>query len=287
MNEEANNKTNETYPNNEAQDQANDTTSSTPNLLNAADRLTLDLNGELAEKPDSLNEKFWDTDNNKLNPQAIYDELQLTEKRVHDLRSKMGKGEHKAPEKADGYKLELSEELQQVIPNDDPLLQSAKEVAHKHGMSQEMFAGFMQEMAGKIAEISQDAPSTELTEQQQQEYIDAELGKLGENGVRIARANNAFLNQMKSEGVLSDTGLQGLQNSMQTAEAIQGLNELRVRIGGDSVPFDTIDDGLPADSIIADRLAKAYDAADQNAVREVEALLEQRIAAGRPERLQF
>lgn len=287
MDEEANNETNETYPDNEAQDQANDTTSSTPNLLNAADRLALDLNGELAEKPDSLNEKFWDTDNNKLNPQAIYDELQKTDKIAKDLRSKMGKGEHKAPEKADGYKLELSEELQQVIPNDDPLLQSAKEVAHKYGMSQEMFAGFMQEMTGKLAEASQGETSAELTEQQQQEYIDAELGKLGENGVRIARANNAFLNQMKSEGVLSDAGLQGLQNSMQTAEAIQGLNELRVRIGGDSVPFDTVDDGLPADSIIADRLAKAYEAADQNAVKEVEALLEQRIAAGRPERLQF
>lgn len=257
-------------------------------LDNLPDGDGLDLSGDLTEKPEGLDDKFWDADNNKVNQQALYDELQKSEKIAKDLRAKMGKGEHKPPEKAEDYKVELPEELADLMPADDPVLKAAQETAHKYGMSQDMFNGFMAEMTGHMAKIAGDGEPAEMSDEQKADYIKQELGKLGDNGVRIARANDSFLNKMKAEGALSETGYNGLRNAMQTAEAVQGLNELRASMGGgDAVPFDDVNDGLPPDPQIAQQLSDAYESGDQQKIAAAEQLLDKRRAAGRPEKLQF
>lgn len=256
--------------------------------LGDTDGLTFDFT--TGEQPEGFPDEYWDAESNSVNAQALFDGLQKQEKIAKDLRAKMGKGEHKPPEKAQDYKLELSEDLQAVVPTDDPLLEKARERAHAHGMSQEAFQGFVSEIIGDMAELAasnadENSPANEAAREQ---YIKEQIEAIGPNGPQVLRSVQAWGNELLAEGTLSEDDVQTLQQEgLTSAKMVQLFNRLRSRMGGSDIPINAVDDGLPPDAEIADMVDKAYSAGDQAQIAKVEQILDKRRKAGRPERLQF
>lgn len=260
-------------------------------LLNAIDDdegQTFDFSK--GEKPEGFPDEFWDAEGNTVNAQALFDGLKKQEKIAKDLRAKMGKGAHKAPEKPEDYKLELSEELQAVVPQDDPLLAKARERAHARGMSQEDFQGFISDIIGDMAEISAAAAdeNSPANEAARAEYIKDQIKQIGPNGPQVLRAVQSWANELKAEGTFNEQDVETmLEEGLVSAKMVQMFNRLRSRMGGSQVPMDTIDDGLPPDTEIADMIDKAYESKDPAKIKAAEQMLDKRRAAGRPEKLQF
>lgn len=250
----------------------------------------VDMDFTSGEKPEGLADEFWDEETNTPNVKAMYDAMKKQEQRANDLRSKLGKGVQKAPEKADDYTIDFSETASQHIPEDDPIVNAGKEVAHKYGLSQEQYAGFMAEMADKLVDHAEEmaANPPELTDEQRSEIKKAEYAKIGDNAPAVVRAVESWARGLHADGEFSEGDLEAFKTMAVSGEQIRVLNKLRARMGGSNdIPMDAVDDGLPSDREIADMLDKAYAAKDQTAINKVEALLDKRRQAGRPEKLQF
>lgn len=250
----------------------------------------IDFDFTTGEQPEGFPDEYWDAENGSVNAQALYEGLQKQEKIAKDLRAKMGKGDHKAPKDAKDYKLELSEELSAMVAEDDPLLGKAREVAHKFGMSQENFQGFMSEMMGSMAEAVAAAAdeNSPQNEEARKQYIKEQIDAIGPNGPRVLRAVESWGKELLAEGTFNEADVETFVNEGLTSAAmVQMLNRLRARMGGSDIPVEAVDDGLPPDSEIADMIEKAYESKDQAKINKVEKLLDDRRKAGRPEKLQF
>lgn len=249
---------------------------------------TFDFSGE--EKPEGFPDEYWDEENKRPNAQALFESLQKQEKIAKDLRAKMGKGAHKPPEKPEQYQFEASEKAAEFIGEDDPVVAAAKEIAHKHGLSQEQYAGFMAEISDKMVDIAAELgdENSEHNQAQREAYIKDQIKAIGPNGPQVLRAVQSWANELKAEGTFNEDDVQTLMDEgLVSAKMVQMFNRLRSRMGGSDVPMDTIDDGLPPEDEIAEMVNNAYLSKDQAKIRKVEQLLDKRRAAGRPELLQF
>lgn len=258
------------------------------NALEDGEGTTFDFSGE--GKPEGFPDEYWDEEAGSVNAQALFDGLRKQEKIAKDLRSKMGKGEHKPPEKAEQYTFDASEKSAEHIKDDDPLVAATKEIAHKHGLSQEQYAGFMAEITDRMVDMAQEMgdENSETNQAQREAYIKEQIKAIGPNGPQVIRAVQSWANELKAEGTFNEEDVQTLVNEgMVSAKMVQMFNRLRSRMGGTDIPMDSVDDGLPPDSEIADKIDKAYESKDPAKIREAEQLLDKRRAAGRPERLQF
>ncbi len=94
------------------------------------------------ERPEGLGDDFWDSENNQVKFPELLDRLNGLTAREAELDSRLAQ----APEKPDGYKVELPEgfempEGMEFKPDpDNPLTKPAMEWAHKHGLSQAAFS---------------------------------------------------------------------------------------------------------------------------------------------------
>lgn len=258
------------------------------NALGDTDGLSFDFT--TGEKPEGFPDEYWDADGGAVNAQALFDGLQKQEKIAKDLRAKMGRGDHKAPEKAEQYTFEKSEKSAEFINDDDPLVKAAQEVAHKHGLSQEQYAGFMAEISDRMVDIANEVgdENSPQAEAMREQYIKEQIEAIGPNGPQVLRAVQAWGQELLAEGAISEGDVETLQNEgLVSAKMVQLFNRLRSRMGGTDVPINAVDDGLPPDAEIADQIDKAYSSGDSAAIAKVEALLDKRRQAGRPERLQF
>jgi len=248
------------------------------------------------EKPEGFPDEYWDAESNTVNAQALFEGMQKQEKIAKDLRAKMGKGAHKPPEKAEQYTFEPSEKSAQFIEENDPLVAAAKEVAHKHGLSQEQYEGFMAEMSDRMVDISAELGegAGELSEEQRQAYVKEQIKAIGPNGPQVVRAVSSFVQGLGASGRISEGAAKHMtENFMSSADDVKALNELRAALGeGDSIPHDTFDDGLPPDAAIAEKLndmsIKAKESGNHQEYMNYEnEIMEKRRRAGRPDRLQF
>jgi len=240
------------------------------------------------DKPEGFPDEFWDAESKNPKIQDLFDGLKKNEKIAQDLRAKMGKGDHKAPKEATDYKFEASEKAAELIPADDPLVGAAQEIAHKHGMSQEMFSSFMAEMTDRMVDLQGEAaPAVEPTEAEIAEVRQAEYAKIGENAPAVIRAVESWIHEQKSMGLFSEQDVEIVKSMSTTGDQIRVLNKLRTLTGGNNIPMDSVGDGLQSDMEIAEIIDKAYSSGDQESVRKAEELLDRRRQAGRPERLQF
>lgn len=245
------------------------------------------------ERPEGFPEDFWDAESNAVNPQALFDGFKKQEKIAKDLREKMGRGEHKAPEKAEDYTFEPSEAIAEFIKDDDPLVAAGKEIAHKYGMSQEQYAGFMSDMTEKMAELASDMSENGMSDEQKAEYIKGEIAKIGPNGPQVLRAVDSWAQELIAQGVFNEAMAKNVRENMLTsAENVQVFNALRSLMGGSEIPMGDFNDGLPPDNVIADKMNDLYEKAKStgntteydNYVNDIS---EKRRLAGRPTTLQF
>lgn len=242
------------------------------------------------EKPDGFPDEYWDADNNGVNAQSLFEGLQKQEKIAKDLRAKMGRGEHKAPKESSEYKFEPSEKAAEFLKDDDPLVGAARDVAHKHGLSQEQYAGFMSEMMDQMLDVAEKAadPNNEQTKAQLEEYKQKEIEKIGPNGAQVLRVVQSWGNELLSEGVFTQDDVDTLTTEgLVSANMVRMFNRLRSRMGGSDIPVGTINDGLSSDSEIASKVSALYDKGDAQSMREAEELLQKRRDAGRSGPLQF
>lgn len=242
--------------------------------------LLADLGEELApnptERPEGLNEKYWDDENKSYKAQAILDDLANQEKIAKDLRRKLGKGDHKAPEDINEYTFTAPEGVEipeGLIPADDPLMMLAKERAKEIGMSKEQFSQFMGPLVAKIAESATQAPM-EPTEEEAKEARSEELNKLGPNGLQIARLNATWINENVSKGIWTEQDAKIMHGSIKTAEQLQVFNKLRMAIGGGkSLNINDITGGGETRAELESQLAKAYTSGDEALYNSVSAKL--------------
>nr|DAU13502.1 MAG TPA: hypothetical protein [Caudoviricetes sp.] len=242
------------------------------------------------EKPEGFPDKYWDADKKGVNAQAIFDDLTTAEKRASDLRAKMGKGAHKPPEKPEGYAFKPSDKAAPFIKDGDPLVAASQKIAHKYGLSQEAYSGFMADMVEQMATMAGEMAdeNSPANEEARKTYIAEQIKAIGPNGPQVLRAVQSWGRELVADGTLSEADVETLeQEGLTSAKMVQLFNRLRSRMGGGEVPMQAIDDGLPPDSEIADLIDKAYASKDPKKIREAEAVLDKRRAAGRPERLQF
>lgn len=251
-------------------------------------------------RPENFPEEFWDEESKAPRADAMFEALQKQEKIAKDLREKMGRGLHKPPESPDGYEFTIDEKYAELVPEDDPVLVKAREVAHKNGIPKELAEAFVNEMGNEIAAMREaqakaDAEaefgiSEEEMAAQEAEYRKAELAKIP-NGLQMARAVKTWADGLKESGHFTQNQYEAFQSMAQTAEQLQILNGFRAMISGKSeIPVDGLDDGLPSDAEIADMIVAASEAAktgDMTKQKKVDDLLTKRLAAGRPAKLQF
>ena len=260
-------------------------------LLDDANDDLKEVKFEEGVKPDWLDEALWDEEKKAPKTAETLEALQKAQKQATDLRAKMGKGTQKAPKTADDYKFEPAAELKEMVKEDDPVVKAARGVAHKYGLGQEQFQGFMGDMLGEIAKLTKgmtDAAAAEPTEEEIKAYRQQEAAKLGKNGVAVMRAVTEWGRQLHANGVLSESDIKVLKAMGHSADEVRVLNKLRTISGGQEIPLEMqLDDGLPSDAEIFAMMGTAkYQDGDPETVKKVEKLLDQRRAAGRPERLQ-
>ena len=90
------------------------------------------------ERPNWIPENLWSKDDGP-DVEGAFNELSKVTKDYKELRTKMSQGLHKAPKDGE-YATELFSEAN--VPEDDEMLTGYKDLAKKHGISQEAFNDF-------------------------------------------------------------------------------------------------------------------------------------------------
>lgn len=236
--------------------------------------------------PEGFPEEAWDAENNSPKADVLFKKLTEAETRAKGLRDKLAKGEGKPPKDASEYKFTPTEKglaaFKDGNVDNDPIIAASRPIAQKYGLSKEQYAGFMSEMAEVMASTAGEGPA-QMTEEQIAEYRKAEISKLGANGKQVVRAVESWARELEKSGVFSEADVESFRSLGTSADKLIVLNKLRALAGGgNSIPTNVADDGLPDDNTIRDMIANMKTEADEKKVFE---LLEKRRAAGRPERL--
>lgn len=240
-------------------------------------------------KPDGLDDALWDEENKTFKAGELYEAFKKSEKRVADMRSKMGKNGD-VPKEASEYTIEFeNEDLKDLVQDGDVVVEAAKEAALKAGISKEAFQNFMAPVIEALSKIQEEGPESHMTEDEINAKREEEYAKLGKNGKAVARATVNWANSLRQQGILSEDELKTLGGWGRTADGVRILNKLRSLNGEPEIPLDAPgDDGLPSDKEIGAMIAsKEYQAGEATIHAKVDKYLSLRQQAGRPMRLQL
>lgn len=215
---------------------------------------------DFTTKPEGFPDDFWDTEKKAPNVDRLYKEFQNRDKIAKDLRVKLGKGEFegKPPEDIKEYTLELDEKLKPLVPDDDPILQSARESAKAAGLPKEAFNKFITPIVAKLAELK--AQSEALLTPEEIEAVRVEkVNQLGPTGQKIVEACASFIDQLKAGGTLNEEEAKAARAMVFDANSAKVMNKLRMMAGGsDQVPVEVpVDPGASRKDIEA-KMAKAF-----------------------------
>lgn len=172
------------------------------------------------ERPENIPEDFWNAETGSVDTEKLLESYTKADKIAKDLRAQIGKGHQNPPEEVDGYVLELNEDLQQFVPDDDPLVAVAKEAAYEMGMSVGQFNNFVSPMIAKMAEKG-------MFEQEQAPEIDqaAEIEKIG--GKEALVELKTYLDRAVANNTLDAEIAPRVANWLQTAEDVAAFKALR------------------------------------------------------------
>jgi hypothetical protein len=174
----------------------------------------------------------------KLNYAALLKSYKDTRTELKNAKGKPGK----APEKPEDYTFEMPElpdGKKLDIPEDDVGLNAAREAAHKHGIPQEDFQGFVSEYLTAIAPMLPEPAPDEASEK----------AKLGKNADAIITGVLNWGEKLHTDGILSDAEHDEIFYMGSTATGISALQKLRTHYTGEQgipVDGDTVGDGLPS-----------------------------------------
>lgn len=210
-------------------------------------------------KPEGFPDEFYDVEKKAPLVDKIFKEYTTQKQRAEGLRVKLSKGEFegKAPEDIKEYTLELDEKLKPLVPDDDPMMQSAREAAKAAGMPKEQFSKFITPIISKLAEIKAESEKP-LSEEEINTARQVEIDKLGPSGQRIVDTVASFIEGLKNGGTFSEAEAAAAKGMMNSAEAARVFNKLRMMAGHrDEVPLDVVIDTNASRSDIEGKMAKA------------------------------
>jgi len=229
-----------------------------------------------AGKPADFPDEFWDAEKNTAKADAIYAKYQEAEARAKGLRDKLAKGAQNAPKDPKEYEVALPEDVAKVIPANDPLIEAARPIAHKYGLSKEAFNGFIGEMAAHVAKLQAEAtqPANPEAEKAAIEAARSEaLQKLGPNGSQVLQAIGSWGRQLVNDGLLTEADHKAFKDMAYSAESVRVLNILRSLAGQQGVvPMQPATDGRTK-AELEDALNKAFLAGDEGEFKRLEAEL--------------
>lgn len=174
------------------------------------------------ERPAWLPEEFFD----KETGEARFEKLAQSRQ---DLRAKMGKGEHKAPEKPEGYKVDIPEDLKEaaervLLPDEetgeDPLVTEFRSFAHERNISQETFNDIVSWFV-RTTEAFTPPPIDQ----------DAELRKLGSNSQAMIDQTLAFGDRLRKTGAIGDAEYEEFRLTCASAAGVKLINAIRSSYG--------------------------------------------------------
>lgn len=188
-------------------------------------------------KPEFLADEFWDPDKNEPRLEAL-------QKSQRDLRAQASKSS-KAPAKPDDYKLPLPEGAPEgLVKADDPLVAEIRTAAHKAGVSQAQLDAIAGPFLAKAAELAKGAKTPEQLKAEQQEFLKAEVAKLGKTGEVQIKTIGTWGKGLVDKGVLSAEEFAEFRYAAGTAAGIRMLAKLRNLTSEQPVPIDVTVDGV-------------------------------------------
>lgn len=175
---------------------------------------------DAAQKPDWLEDKFWNADDATTNVEAL-------NKSYTDLRQAFNdKNNDKAGKSVEDYGTEdffNSEGMEGM--KEDPAMSMAFEAAKEAGLGVKQAQAFITKFMGGMSEFAAPVYDGE-----------AELAKLGKNGAHMVSGIKTWVDGMKNDGVLNDEVHDELLKLGSTAAGIKALDVLRQKSGVLNIP---------------------------------------------------
>lgn len=195
------------------------------------------------ERPSWIPDNFWSDDDGP-DIEAAFNELNKVTKDYKELRTKMSQGLHKAPKDGE-YATEMFAEAN--VPDDDEMLSGYKDLAKKHGISQDAFNDFASlyfDAAGAADDFAQTS-------------IQEEKSKLGRNADKIITETSTWLTKLSTAGVINDKETEAIANASTNASFITALNKIRQSYNESPIPAIDIQEGskhnkAELDAMVAD-----------------------------------
>jgi hypothetical protein len=212
--------------------------------LAAKDKNIVDKPGQQQKRPDWLkNDKFWDAEKGQVN-------TELMNRNLTELETKFSKGQHKAPEKPEGYKMQVSEDVAKTLfggdvskAAEDPAIKKLNNFMHKYSMPQEAYDEFM----GLYAEHIGPAQQALVID------VKAEKAKLGKNADAVIENQFQFLETLYKAKAIGDAEVDEARILMETAAGVKFLQAIREHYGENPIPVDNLnqDKGMPTKDELA------------------------------------
>lgn len=227
-----------------------------------------------AERPEWLDEKFWDAEKNE-------PRLEQMQKSYKELEKKLGSSTGKPPKSPDDYEIKFDDKTKEALfgkndPKKDPIVAAVTKRMHEKGFSQEaldeVFSSFG-EAAVKYLEENK-VPDID---------VKAETEKLGKNADAIIENQVEFLGGLYKRGELNETQMQELLILTETAAGVQALQALRAHYGdSQKIPLNLDPDkGIKsAEELRAMQADKKY-GVDKEYTAMVDAEYEKKYGTGR------
>ena len=188
---------------------------------------TVKTESEKTERPEGLDDAFWDADNNKIKIEELHNAYKKAEEKSLGLRRKLSeKCSDKPPKDVNEYV--LNESLNELLPADSETTTLLKEKALEAGLSKDKFNDFMSKVMPALQE--KGILQQELTEEEQkvqyEEFKRNELEKLGKDGPKILQTLVNWGEGLVNNGVLSKDELPIYNNMVNSAESMLVLTKL-------------------------------------------------------------
>lgn len=227
------------------------------------------------EKPEDLDEKYWDVEKNEFKTDELLTDLEKAKKNALDLRKKLSQKGAKVKD-AKEYKLKEADEILEIVPSDSETMKVLKESAFESGMDNGQFNTFLKKIIPELQEKGiLKTKEAELTPEQQEaefkEFKENEIKKLGENGQNVIQSLSNWGSGLVNKGVLSIEDKTVFDNMGYDADSIRVLMKLRAISGEPSIPIKTnVPNSMKSeDEIKSLMMSDKYKAGDPATVRTV------------------
>ena len=216
-----------------------------------------------AERPDWLKEdKFWDADKGEMKADLMFKNLQ-------ELQAKFSRGDHKAPDKPEGYKVGLDDKAKEALfgskdadPHKDPLFQKLTGWGVKHKISQDA----LNEILGQYAEASGEEVGKFQID------VAKERQALGKNADAVIQNQHQFFEQMFKNGEIGEAELKEAGILFETAAGVKLMQAIRARYGEQPIPIDVapVGDDIPSSEELGKMIVDAKYGTDKSFTDKVD-----------------